>query len=132
MKPVFFPATFFLAKDLSTARKSVNWFRMDENGKFLWPGYTENLRILEWILDRCNNKVEAEKSPIGYVPKAHDIDMTGLNLATGALEKLLVVDKKDWREELKRVKEFFDQFKKDLPQELWQEYVSLSERLSEK
>ncbi|MFA6217674.1 MAG: phosphoenolpyruvate carboxykinase (GTP) [Candidatus Omnitrophota bacterium] len=111
---------------------NVNWFRMDENGKFLWPGYTENLRVLEWILDRCNNKVDAEKTPIGYIPKAADIDMTGLHLAQGALEKLLVVDKKDWREELKGVKEFFEQFKKDLPQELWQEYESLHERLSEK
>jgi len=66
----------------------VNWFRSDEKGKFLWPGFGENLRVLEWILDRCNNKVNALKSPIGYVPFASNIDMTGLDLPSGTLEKL--------------------------------------------
>jgi phosphoenolpyruvate carboxykinase (GTP) len=107
----------------------VNWFRTDENGKFLWPGFRENLRVLEWILDRCNNKVEAVKTPIGYVPRPYDIDMTDINLATGTLEKLLAVDKKDWLEELNSLKTFFKQFKKDLPEELWQEYEALLKRL---
>jgi len=107
----------------------VNWFRTDENGKFLWPGFRENLRVLEWILDRCNNKVEAVKAPIGYVPRPYDIDMTDINLATGTLEKLLAVDKKDWLEELNSLKTFFKQFKKDLPEELWQEYEALLKRL---
>ncbi|MDD5431869.1 MAG: phosphoenolpyruvate carboxykinase (GTP) [Candidatus Omnitrophica bacterium] len=107
----------------------VNWFRTDKNGKFLWPGFRENLRVLEWILDRCNDKVEAVHTPIGFVPYAKDIDMTGLKLADGALEKLLEVRKSDWLEELKGVKKFFDQFKKDLPKELWQEYEYLNNRL---
>ncbi|MCX5703078.1 MAG: phosphoenolpyruvate carboxykinase (GTP), partial [Candidatus Omnitrophica bacterium] len=107
----------------------VNWFRTDEKGKFLWPGFRENLRILEWILDRCDNKVQAVKSPIGYVPRAADIDMTGLELSEGALEKLLEIRKKDWLEELKGIKKFFRLFKKDLPEELWQEYEDLSGRL---
>jgi len=108
----------------------VNWFRTDENGNFLWPGYRDNLRVLEWILDRCNNRVEAIETPIGYIPKPTDIDMTGLNLASGILEKLLDIDKKEWLEELKGIKRFFKQFKKDLPDELWQEYFALKERLS--
>jgi phosphoenolpyruvate carboxykinase (GTP) len=107
----------------------VNWFRTDEKGKFLWPGFTENLRVLEWILDRCNNRVEAFKTPIGYVPYPADIDMTGLNLQGGALEKLLEVRKANWLEELKGIKKFFLQFKKDLPDELWAEYVALNSRL---
>lgn len=108
---------------------NVNWFRTDEKGKFLWPGYGENLRVLEWILDRCNNKVYAVKTAIGYVPCASDIDMTGIELSHGALEKLLEVRKEDWLEELKGIKKFFQQFKKDLPPELWQEYVQLQNRL---
>jgi phosphoenolpyruvate carboxykinase (GTP) len=107
----------------------VNWFRADEHGNFLWPGFTENLRVLEWILDRCNDKARAVKTPIGYVPFASDIDMTGLKLAPGALEKLLEVRNADWLEELKGIKKFFKQFKKDLPEELWQEYEGLNRRL---
>ncbi|MFH1339049.1 MAG: phosphoenolpyruvate carboxykinase (GTP) [Candidatus Omnitrophota bacterium] len=107
----------------------VNWFRTDEDGKFLWPGYGENLRILEWILDRYNNKAGAMSSPIGYLPQISDIDMTGLGLPTGALEKLFAVDKKGWLEELKDIKKFFMRFKRDLPQELWQEYESLQRHL---
>ena len=107
----------------------VNWFRTDEFGKFLWPGFRENLRVLEWVLDRCNNKIGAEKTPIGCIPYASDIDMTGLNLAKGNLEKLLKIDKEEWLEELKSIKIFFKQFKKDLPEELWQEYKDLLVRL---
>lgn len=107
----------------------VNWFRMDENGKFLWPGYSENLRILEWILDRCNNKVEAVKTPIGYIPNISDIDMTGLKLPQGTLEKLFIIEKKDWLKELKDINKFFTMFKKNLPPELWQEYENLEIRL---
>jgi phosphoenolpyruvate carboxykinase (GTP) len=109
----------------------VNWFRTDEKGKFLWPGYRENLRVLEWILDRCNNKVEAQKSPIGYIPKVTDIDLTGINLPLPILEKLLFIDKKDWLEELEGIKRFFKQFKKDLPEELWDEYEALKARIHE-
>ncbi|MEI8175362.1 MAG: phosphoenolpyruvate carboxykinase (GTP) [Candidatus Omnitrophota bacterium] len=108
----------------------VNWFRTDEKGKFLWPGYCENLRVLEWILERCQDKIGAQMTAIGYVPRSHDIDMTGLALADGALEKLLEIHTKDWTEELKGIKKFFQQFKKDLPQEMWDEYKALAERLA--
>ncbi|MCK9602944.1 MAG: phosphoenolpyruvate carboxykinase (GTP) [Candidatus Omnitrophica bacterium] len=107
----------------------VNWFNTDESGKFLWPGFGENLRVLEWVLDRCNNRVGAVKTAIGYTPYANDIDMTGLGLPAGILEKLLNIDKTKWLEEVKGIKKFFEQFKKDLPKELWQEYEALSMRL---
>jgi phosphoenolpyruvate carboxykinase (GTP) len=107
----------------------VNWFKTSEKGEFLWPGFGENLRVLEWILDRCNNKVEAAKAPIGYTPRADDIDMTGLKLPAGTLEKLLSIDRKEWLEELKGINKFFRLFKKHLPKELWQEFEELKERL---
>ena len=109
----------------------VNWFRQGEDGKFLWPGYGENLRVLEWILDRCNNIVKAKKSPIGYLPNPQDIDLTGLNLKKESLDKLLNIDIEAWKEELKGHKEFFEQFGERLPKELWDEYNSLKERLEE-
>jgi phosphoenolpyruvate carboxykinase (GTP) len=109
----------------------VNWFRTDEQGKFLWPGYRENLRVLEWILQRVNNNIEAQKSPIGYLPKPTDTDLTGLDTTVETMEKLLHIDKKEWLDELKRIKKFFKQFKKDLPEELWQEYQALYARLKD-
>ncbi len=107
----------------------VNWFRIDEKGKFLWPGFSENLRVLEWILDRCNNKVGALQTPIGYVPNTTDIDMTGLYIPEGNLEKLLDVDKKAWLAELEGVNDFFKAFGKDIPKELWDEFTNLKKRL---
>ena len=94
----------------------VNWFRTANQGEFLWPGYGENLRVLEWILDRCNNKAEAIKTPIGYLPRPQDIDMTGLKLSENALEQLLAIDNKEWLKELDLIKEFFSQFKKTCPE----------------
>ncbi|MCX5709613.1 MAG: phosphoenolpyruvate carboxykinase (GTP) [Candidatus Omnitrophica bacterium] len=110
----------------------VNWFRRDSEGKFLWPGFSENLRVLEWILQRCSNKVGAVETAIGYVPYPADIDMTGLQLDPGTLEKLLEVRKQEWREESKGIKGFFKQFHKDLPKELWDEFELLQKRLKEK
>ena len=107
----------------------VNWFRTDEKGRFVWSGFGENLRVLEWILDRCNNKVGALKGPIGYLPYPSDIDTTGLDLPAGILDKLLSIDEDEWLEELKGIKKFFQMFKKDFPVELWQEYEELQIRL---
>ncbi len=108
----------------------VNWFKTDEQGKFLWPGYRENLRVLEWIIDRCDNEIGAKESTIGYVPNPSDIDMTGLNVSSSAMEKLFDLKKEDWVEELDGINKFFKQFKKDLPKELWDEYRALKERVN--
>jgi len=108
---------------------NVNWFRTDEHGKFMWPGFGENLRVLEWILNRCNNKVGAVETPIGYVPKIEDIDMTGLNISKDTMHKLLEIDNKEWQEELKGIKVFFQGFGRDLPKELADELNNLHKRL---
>ncbi len=107
----------------------VNWFRTDDKGNFLWPGFRENLRILEWILDRANEKIGAVKTPIGYIPRIKDLDMTGLDLPKTALEELFLIDKNEWLRELEDIKGFFKKFETDLPEELWQEYEALSKRL---
>jgi phosphoenolpyruvate carboxykinase (GTP) len=108
---------------------NINWFRQDENGKFLWPGYCENLRVLEWIIDRCRQKVKALESPIGYLPDPSDIDLTGLDVSKEAMEKLLHVDREEWLKELEGQKEFFKIFGKDIPKEIKHEYNALKKRL---
>jgi len=109
----------------------VNWFRTDENDKFLWPGFGENLRILEWILERCNNKVKAQETPLGYIPYPFDIDMTGLEIPEQTWNKLFEINIEEWQQELKEIKNFFKKFKKEFPEELWQEYAALKERLKQ-
>ena len=106
----------------------VNWFRQDKNGRFLWPGFSENLRVLEWIIDRCRGRVEEVKTPIGYLPRPQDIDLTGLKLPNGTMKKLLEVDKKAWTAELKDQKSFLEMFGADLPKEIWSEYEGLKKR----
>ncbi len=109
----------------------VNWFRVDSNGKFLWPGFGENLRVLEWILDRCNSKAEAIKTPIGYVPSPESLDMTGLNIHKDHLKKLFEIDKFDWIREMESQKEFLSIFGNHLPKEIWQEWSEQNKRLQE-
>ncbi len=109
----------------------VNWFRLDERGKFLWPGYGENLRILEWILDRCNNRGDIVKTPIGNVPLPGSIDMTGLNLPAENLKKVLEIDKFEWLQEMQSQKEFLTTFGDDLPKEIWDEWAAQNKRLQE-
>ncbi|MCX5715081.1 MAG: phosphoenolpyruvate carboxykinase (GTP) [Candidatus Omnitrophica bacterium] len=107
----------------------VNWFRTNKEGRFLWPGYGENLRVLEWILDRCDNKMDAAESPVGHIPYYKDIDLTGLDISSETMQKLLEINKFDWLEELKGIKKFFASFNKNFPNELWQQYKQLQERL---
>jgi phosphoenolpyruvate carboxykinase (GTP) len=107
----------------------VNWFRTDENGHFLWPGFSDNLRVLDWILERCAGEGEAEETPIGYIPTASALDMTGLDLATDIVERLLSVNVADWKEELALHMEFFTEFGDRLPKEIWEEYDALARRL---
>jgi phosphoenolpyruvate carboxykinase (GTP) len=106
----------------------VNWFRQDKNGEFLWPGYGENLRVLEWILKRCSNDVKARKTPIGYVPYLEDIDRTGIELSKDKLKDLLLIDSKEWLRELKDLEKFFSQFGNNLPKELKREHSALEKR----
>jgi len=110
----------------------VNWFRVDEDGKFLWPGFGENLRIIEWILARCRNEVAGVPTPIGLLPDPKDIDMTGLKLPSDAMRKLLAIDRKAWLAELDAIRDFFNQFESRLPDTLWEQHEALRQRLMAK
>jgi phosphoenolpyruvate carboxykinase (GTP) len=107
----------------------VNWFRTDANGRFLWPGFGENLRVLKWIIERVNGGGEAEETPIGYVPTPDALDLDGLALSKETLRELLRVDPHDWRREAEAIAEFFYQFGDRLPEELWHEHRRLLRRL---
>ena len=106
----------------------VNWFRTDENDRFLWPGFGENLRVLDWILKRCQDGADARETPIGFVPTPEAIDMSGLHLPAEIMERLLSISAADWSGELKAIEEFFTRFGDRLPREMWDEYQALSHR----
>ena len=88
----------------------VNWFRQDGAGKFLWPGFGENLRVLRWIIDRCNGAAGARPTAIGELPEPADLDVRGLNLAPGALDELLSVDPALWRAEFEGIAAYLAEF----------------------
>jgi len=109
---------------------NVNWFKLDDNGKFMWPGYGDNFRVLEWILKRCNNEVDAKETPIGYVPFAKDIDLTGLDgFTTTDIENLLVIDKDVWAEEIAGIEKHFAEFD-HVPEELINQLTALKARFA--
>ena len=97
---------------------NVNWFRTDENGNFIWPGFGENLRVLEWILKRCENKVEARKTPIGYLPFSKDINLEGLDLDSSDIDSILEFDSNLWKKEVVDIKCFYKKFGNTLPNQL--------------
>ncbi|UCH33876.1 MAG: phosphoenolpyruvate carboxykinase (GTP), partial [Armatimonadota bacterium] len=107
----------------------VNWFRTDENGDLLWPGYGENLRVIEWILDRCRGEADARRTPIGYVPTPDALDLAGLEFSHEDMEKLLAVNCEDWYEETESVTGFFQQFGSRFPKALWEQHEALQLRL---
>jgi len=108
----------------------VNWFRTGEDGDFLWPGFGENLRVLEWILNRCRDEAEAVPSPIGYVPTPDSLDMTGLDLPKDVIEELLYVDNEEWKAEVASIREFFGKFGDQLPHALNDEIDALERRVN--
>lgn len=107
---------------------NVNWFRTDENGNFIWPGFGDNLRVIEWILKRCENEVPASDSKIGYLPFPSDINISGLSLSEEALEGLLGVDDELWKDEIVQIEEFYSKFEGNLPSELLEEFENLKDR----
>ncbi len=106
---------------------NVNWFRQDEKGEFLWPGFGDNMRVLEWILKRCDGKVGARETAIGYVPYAKDIDLEGLDYSEEKLESILYVDKKRWSAEADEIEGYYKQFGDRLPKELRESLKTLKE-----
>ena len=109
---------------------NVNWFRLDEDGNFIWPGFGDNFRVLEWIIKRCEGKVDADETAIGYVPKAEDINLEGLDFSIDTLRDILAVDNDLWSKEAEGIEEFYKKFGDKLPKELADQLASLKERLS--
>jgi phosphoenolpyruvate carboxykinase (GTP) len=107
----------------------VNWFRRDASGKFLWPGYGENVRVLKWMLDRIEGRAAATETPIGNVPAPGSLTLDGLSISREALDELLRVDANSWIEEEQATGKFFEKFGERLPNEIRQEHKALAERL---
>ena len=109
---------------------NVNWFRTDDDGNFIWPGFGENMRVLDWILARCEGKVDAKETPIGYVPYAKDINIEGLDgITEKTVEDLLSVDKESWVKETEGIESFYGELGDRVPKELYSELEKLKENL---
>jgi phosphoenolpyruvate carboxykinase (GTP) len=109
---------------------NTNWFRTDDAGHFIWPGFGDNMRVLDWIVKRCEEAVDAVETPIGYLPKVEDINVDGLDLSKETLEKLLSIDKNMWKEEAEGIGEFYTKFGDRLPVELSNELAKLKANLN--
>ncbi len=108
----------------------VNWFRTDDEGHFIWPGFGDNMRVLMWILARCEDKADAVMTPIGFVPKAEDIDITGLKGVTvDTIRELLDIDVDSWLDDIKNIREFYATVGDRVPAELYDELNALEKRL---
>ncbi|MBQ2792237.1 MAG: phosphoenolpyruvate carboxykinase (GTP) [Oscillospiraceae bacterium] len=108
---------------------NVNWFRTDDEGNFIWPGFGDNMRVLMWILDRCEGKADAVETAIGYEPKAEDINIEGLDIDLEVVKGLLDVDKDLWKEDAAGIEEFYKKFGDRLPKELKAELETLKKNL---
>jgi len=108
----------------------VNWFRKDASGKWLWPGFGENSRVLKWIIDRIDGAAEGVATPIGIVPAKGELDLVGLDVPAEDLDLLLSVDADIWKQEAGLVPEFFAQFGAHLPQAMTDEHAKLVQRLA--
>ena len=110
---------------------NVNWFRKDDDGNFLWPGFGDNMRVLEWIIKRCEGKVDAEETAIGFVPKAEDINLEGIEdeVSEDQLKEILSVDNSLWEDEAKGIEEFYAKFGDRLPKALSDELNTLKANL---
>ena len=110
---------------------NVNWFRLDENGNFMWPGFGDNMRVLEWIINRCDGVVDAKETAIGYVPNVEDINLEGIEdeCSKEQLGKILSVDNAKWAKEAESAEEFYTKFGSNLPKELRAELDALKSRV---
>jgi phosphoenolpyruvate carboxykinase (GTP) len=108
----------------------VNWFRRGADGRFLWPGFGENLRVLQWIVQRCAGGGEARETPIGFVPSVNGLDLDGLDLPPSDILELLTVNPAQWRPALESQKQFLEKFGDRMPRELWDQHHALEKRLS--
>jgi phosphoenolpyruvate carboxykinase (GTP) len=107
----------------------VNWFRKNASGKFAWPGFGENSRVLKWIVERLAGQAAAAATPIGNLPTADALDTEGLGISDSALDLLLSVDPSTWQDEAEHTREYFTMFGSHLPEQLWEEHDALLQRL---
>ena len=108
---------------------NVNWFRTDDEGHFLWPGFGDNLRVIRWVLERAFGEVDAVENEIGFVPNVEDIDLSGLDMSKEDLAELLAVDKELWAAECEGIREFYAKFGDKLPAKLVEELDTLKNNL---
>ena len=109
---------------------NVNWFRTDDEGNFIWPGFGDNMRVLLWILDRCEGKADAVETAIGYVPKAEDINIEGLDISIDTIRELLTIDREHWLEDIDNIKAFYAKIGDRVPATLIAELAALESRLN--
>ena len=109
----------------------VNWFRQDDDGNFLWPGFGENLRVLRWVIDRCDGRADAVETPIGYLPRPSDIDTSGLDIPDETLSALLSVNVEQWRSEMESVGEYLESYGERLPDALRKEHARIVDLLND-
>lgn len=108
----------------------VNWFRQDKNGKFMWPGFGDNLRVLKWVISRCQNEVQGQKTPIGIIPSKSELDFSGLNISQDTVEALLHVNNEQWHQEMAETKEYFETFGERFPKALWKRHSQIASTLN--
>ena len=108
----------------------VNWFRKGENGKFLWPGFGDNSRVLKWVVERVNGKVDAEKTAIGYLPKKEDLYLEGLNVSDAAIDELFHLEKEEWLAEVESIKEHYASYGEKMPKALKEQLKALEARVN--
>src|SRR5690606_31946507 len=107
----------------------VNWFRKDEDGKFLWPGFGDNMRVLKWVIDRAFGKIGGRETTVGWVPREGDIDLSGCEIGAGDFEKSTAIDAAEWLAELESQKEFYDKIGDSMPPALVKQRELLLETL---
>ncbi len=108
---------------------NVNWFRTDEEGRYLWPGFGENIRIIKWMIERLRGEADAVETAIGYVPSIDSLDLEGLEISRKDLEKLFEINEKEWIEEFNETEKFFNMFGDRFPKELWDKFYEIKSRL---
>jgi len=107
----------------------VNWFRKDADGRYMWPGYGDNMRVLKWITERCADSTPAMRTPVGLMPRADDLDLSGLEIPRGTLDALLAIDADVWRREVDEIEEFLRGFGDRLPGRLLDEVSRIRQEL---
>lgn len=120
-----------MGKKVSKAPKifMVNWFRKDENGKFMWPGFRDNSRVIKWMIDRIDGKANAKETEVGFMPEEGALDLSGLDISKETMEKLLSVNKEEWKKEIGMIEEFYAKFGDKIPQELTDQLNDLKKKL---